>query len=281
MGFGAVDGRDVQRLFSQALAAGVVFIDSAGFYAQGESEARLAKAIRGQRARLFLSCKGGLEWHGRHVRHNGSPEALRRALQGSLRRLNTDYLDLFQLHWPDPDTPLAESLECLQEMQRQGWIRHWGIGNWSARQISDLIPPEARIAHQVHHNPLVRADEVLEAGVSEGRCLNCITSPWEQGLLANDRHLRGVDGLGKRDVRRRNPHFQQPQLLAQAREIHAQAAREGTSPLAWTLAWLRSDPRINAIVCGPKTSQQWRTLEPVLHRLGQGGSEFSPQPGGG
>jgi len=94
--------------------------DTAGFYAHGRSEQLLSKVITQQkRQKLFIASKGGLSWQGKNVIHCTNRDALRQSLFSSLERLKTDYLDLYQLHWPDPQTTIETSLETLQALQEE------------------------------------------------------------------------------------------------------------------------------------------------------------------
>ncbi len=102
-GFGPSDSRDSLKVLEKALACGIRHIDTAGFYAHGESEKLVAKVIGNNREEVFISSKGGLVWEGNRVLHKAGADDLRKVLMKSLDRLKTDYIDLFQLHWPDPD----------------------------------------------------------------------------------------------------------------------------------------------------------------------------------
>jgi aryl-alcohol dehydrogenase-like predicted oxidoreductase len=175
--FGPHDGREALATLESALEAGIRCFDTASFYAHGRSEQLLSKVIAQQkRQKLFISSKGGLSWQGKNVIHCGNRDALRQSLFNSLERLKTDYLDLYQLHWPDPQTPIESSLETLQALQEEGLILRWGVCNFSVEQIQSYLPSGGLIPHQVHHNPLHRADNILAAGKANQRCLNCITS---------------------------------------------------------------------------------------------------------
>ncbi len=257
-GFGKVDARDAARLLQAAVAGGFRHFDSAGFYAHGRSEALLRPLLAGGRERLFIAGKGGLEWHGREVRHAGGEAALRAALEQTLNRLSTDYLDLYQLHWPDPSVELAESIHTLQALQREGKIRYWGVCNLDALQVSRLLPAGGRVVHQVHHNLLVRADDVLAAGMEGKRTWHCAYSPLEQGLLAD--RPDGAARLGRRDVRRRNPLFHESRVLARAVEFDRLCLKYGLSKIALAYQWLRLQPGIDGVLCGPRILPQLQAL---------------------
>ncbi len=259
-GFGFCDARDAQALLEYAFKAGVRHFDTAGFYAHGKSEKLLIKLSKYHRGSIFISSKGGLEWEGRNVFHRASPEALRQSLQQSLKRLRTDYLDLYQLHWPDPKVPIGESLDALREFQQEGLIRHWGVCNLMAKQVELHIPEFAGIAHQVHHNPIHRSDDILQAGEQQARCYHLVYSPLEQGLLGDGKSSSGLKVLGKKDFRRSNPYFNSSRIRLWLDELH-QLAEEKTVPVAaLVLAWAFNFRGVSGVIVGPKTPCQFQTL---------------------
>ena len=119
----------------RALELGLNFIDTADIYTNGESESTLGKYLAPFRDGLVLATKGGII-HGKPL--NGSPGYLRQAVEDSLRHLRTDCIDLYQLHKPDPQTPIEESVGALQELRQQGKIRHVGLSNVSVTQIEQV-----------------------------------------------------------------------------------------------------------------------------------------------
>lgn len=255
-GFGFHDGREALATLEAALQAGIRCFDTAGFYAHGRSEQLLSKIIGRKRQKLFIASKGGLAWQGNNVIHCADRNTLRQSLFASLERLKTDYLDLYQLHWPDPQTPIEESLEALQELQEDGLILRWGIGNFSAQQVQTYLPSGSLIPHQVHHNPLHRADEILMAGKIEQRCINCITSPLEQGLLGTGKSAQGVTVLGKRDVRRRNSLFYSEQVQRDLAHFREWVKTTPLPPVSAVFLWLLSSPFVDVVISGARTRKQ-------------------------
>ncbi|MBV1870200.1 MAG: aldo/keto reductase [Gammaproteobacteria bacterium] len=266
-GFGAVDGRDSIKLLVDALHKGFRHFDSAQFYAHGKSEAYLAKAIKQSqvsRKEIFISSKGGLTWQGNQVVHDGSEKNLRSTLIRSLNAYQTDYLDLYQLHWPDPQTPLQESIKTLKNLQQEGLIKHWGIGNLSSQQLNAICNPKARIPHQVHHNPLHRSDDLLNAGHLGDRCYNCSISPLEQGLLTKPSYSDALEGLGKKDVRRRNPYFHSSEYKPWLRNYYQLSENLPFPRSILLLLWQLKQPAIDAVIVGPKRPAQLTELIQVL-----------------
>ncbi|RMG68394.1 MAG: aldo/keto reductase, partial [Nitrospirae bacterium] len=257
-GFGPHDERQSLEVLKEALKEGIRHFDTAGFYAHGRSEELLQKALKGRRRSSFISTKGGLKWQGRQVVHDGSPEGLRRALTESLKRLKTDYIDLFQLHWPDPKVPVLESIDALKGFQAEGLIRYWGVGNLTEDEVRQYLSSYKDILHQVHFNPLHRSDRVLEAGSQF--CINCIISPLEQGLLSSSKSSMGRAALSKRDIRRRNPYFMDPAVVKRCAELRELSSKAGLPLSVSVLLWIASKEHVHAIVPGPRRTEQLKEI---------------------
>jgi len=277
-GFGRVDAEEARAVITLAWREGIRHFDTAGFYAHGKSERLLATALKKEhRKEVFLSTKGGLFWQGRDVRHDARPEAMRKACIESLERLATDYLDLFQLHWPDPSVPLDESIDALRALQREGMIRYWGVGNLDPKEVHTHLREGSRTPHQVHHNPLCRRDATLQAGCQKDRAYHCIVSPLEQGLLGDSKTSRGLEALGKRDARRRNPCFHSTEVDEWLRVFQSLSAGLELPRASIVALWLLSREGVDAMVPGPKSTAQLREL--LTHRKWIGSTEIDKRTG--
>ncbi len=152
-----VDEQGTRAVVDAALDAGVTFFDTAESYGDGRSESFLGQALRGRRERVVLATKfGGAPAEGR-----GSREEIRRALEGSLQRLQTDYVDLYQHHREDHATVLAETIETLDELVREGKIRAYGTSNYSPAKLEEAagLAREAYVSEQSKYSWLERAAE--------------------------------------------------------------------------------------------------------------------------
>jgi len=258
-GFGPHDLGESVKTLEKAYQLGFRHFDTAGFYANGRSEELLAKVFGRVRKRIFISTKGGLWREGRRVWHDARPEALRQALFESLDRLRTDYLDLFQLHWPDPNVPLEESLGALEELKQEGLVRFIGVGNLTGEVIRKFIEPGMLIPHQVHFNPIcTKHVDGLKAGREGARCINCVTSPFEQGLLVNPVYLK--KRLGKKDVRNRNPLFRDTTVISRLRQFFRECKQQNVGPAAVILSWLLNRDEVDIVIPGPRRPKQIEEL---------------------
>jgi aryl-alcohol dehydrogenase-like predicted oxidoreductase len=133
-----IDATAARAVVDAAIEAGITLFDTAESYADGASEVLLGQALAGRRDRAVIATKFG--WGGGREDHSiarGAPECVRAAAEASLRRLGTDYIDLYQMHAPDPSTPIEETLEALTDLVRQGKVRYLGSSNFTGWQIAD------------------------------------------------------------------------------------------------------------------------------------------------
>lgn len=130
-----IDAQATQRVVDAALDAGVTFFDTADVYDTGRSEEFLGRALRGRRAEVVIATKYGKPMS--DTERGARPEYIHRACESSLRRLGTDYIDLYQQHDPDPSVPIAETLGALEELVRAGKVREVGCSNFSAEQLEE------------------------------------------------------------------------------------------------------------------------------------------------
>ena len=120
-----------------AVDRGITLIDTAPAYGFGRSEEIVGMALsQGFRQRAIIATKAGLEWKNGNVWRNSSPARIRQEVEASLRRLRTDYIDLYQVHWPDHDTPFEDTAGYLQELVDEGKIRHVGVSNYDEKQMA-------------------------------------------------------------------------------------------------------------------------------------------------
>lgn len=139
-GWGRVSRDDFLVAVNQALDTGLTFFDTADTYGLGEGERTLGEALRGRRDQAVIATKFGVRVENGRTFHDNSPAWIRTALEASLRRLGTDHIDLYQIHYRDGVTPLGEVVDTLLDLRREGKIRDLGLSNVSAAQAAELAP---------------------------------------------------------------------------------------------------------------------------------------------
>src|ERR1700757_3358212 len=140
---------------------GINLIDTAPIYGRGRAEELIGKAMRqhGHRERFYVATKAGLEWNQKGVFANSTPERLRREFEDSLRRLGTDYVDLYQIHWPDTTLPVERAAEVLLDLFEQRKIRAIGVSNFSAAEMTAFRSVAPLHSNQPPYNIFERAIE--------------------------------------------------------------------------------------------------------------------------
>lgn len=147
--------KDAIAIIHQALDAGINFIDTAPVYGLGHSETVVGEALKGKRNQVFLATKCGLPWdQDNNVTNNLTRQGLMKEIDDSLRRLQTDHIDLYQIHWPDPNTPIQETFEALAEIKKAGKIRYIGVSNYSEEMMKEGMKITKVVSHQGLYNML-------------------------------------------------------------------------------------------------------------------------------
>jgi aryl-alcohol dehydrogenase-like predicted oxidoreductase len=259
MNFGArTPAPEARRMVDRALEHGVRFFDTANMYGNGESERILGQVLRGRREQAGVATKVGL------ARMQGRPEGLsaarvERALEESLERLGTDYVDLFYLHQPDPATPIEETLEAVGRLLRAGKARHWGVSNYGAWRILELntlcdargIPRPA--VSQVLYNLLVRQVELEYLPFTRRYPMHTtVYNPLAGGVLTG-RYTRGAPlPAGSRLVTNRlyQSRYGSDRLLEQVEALREVARAEGMDLVTLAYAWLAGRPGVDSILVG-------------------------------
>jgi aryl-alcohol dehydrogenase-like predicted oxidoreductase len=241
-GYGHREGVDADAVIGRAIDLGATLIDTADVYGPFDNEVAVGHAIKGRRDEITLATKCGLvveDLETRELLRDGRPEHIREAIDGSLRRLEVDHVDLYYLHRPDPDVPIEESVGALAEVVAAGKATHIGV--------SEVTLDELRRAHAVHPITAVQSElslwtrdplaEILPFCVEHG--IGFVPfSPLGRGFLTGrlDR-----DQLEDDDVRRRWPRFQQEAFAANQAIVDAVgrvAERHGVAPGQIALAWV-------------------------------------------
>jgi len=246
-GWGNYNEREARRALEACLEHGINFFDTAPVYGFGRSEEVLGEALSAVRSDVVIGSKCGLVWNDSgHVRHDLSRDALRRDLEASLKRLKTDYIDLYQIHWPDRRTPIEETIEELISFQRSGIVRHIGVSNFSKQQLQQACSCADIVSVQQLYNLLQRdaANDVLP--VCRQKNLGFIAySPLAQGILAGE--MGSKNRPGRHDVRRRNPLYRNPEHFEQALQ-YAQSLPQPQSIAA--LKFLFAQPEVTCALIG-------------------------------
>jgi aryl-alcohol dehydrogenase-like predicted oxidoreductase len=267
------DDADGIAAVRRALEHGITFFDVAPRYGEGHAEEVLGRAVGARRDEVLIASKCGLTWEGGVDGRDLSPEAIRREIDDSLRRLGTDRVDVYQMHWPDPDTPVEDSMEALLEIRDAGKIRAIGVSNFSIADTRRALAVGPLATHQglfnlLEHNPAHyhgipleyrTRDEVLPF-MTEHDMVFLPYSPLMQGLLTDGYDPAAVDAT---DVRRANPRLFGPEaapFAEAAARLRRFAAGLGRPLEQVALTWLTTQPGMGPVISGAQTAGQVEAL---------------------
>lgn len=265
-GWGSQDDGDSIAAIHEALDHGVNWIDTAPVYGLGRSEEVVARALEGVRERPLVFTKCGRVWNERReIGKRLEAASVRAECEASLRRLRLDRIDLYQVHWPEPDEDVEEGWTELARLRDEGKVRWIGVSNFSVAQmeraariapITSLQPPFSLLRREIEPEilPWCRAHDV---GV-------LAYSPLASGLLTGTWSRERRDALPEDDWRKhKNPLFQDPAFarhLAVVEAVRGIAATRGVAPGAVALAWVLAHPAITGAIVGARRGGQFADL---------------------
>lgn len=233
---------DASKLLHRALDLGYDHLDTANIYGLGHNETLIGNALNGRREEFFLATKMGLIIDGAKRGVDCSPAAIRRCVEESLSRLQTDHIDLYYMHRRDFTVPIEESVGAMAELIKEGKVGSIGLSEMSAATLRKAAAEHPIAAVQTEYSLWTRNPEiaVLKACRKLGTTLVAF-SPVGRGVLANG--VRDVDALAEKDLRRNMPRFNEenwPKNLGLVDQFNAIAAEEGVTPAQLSLAWVLS-----------------------------------------
>lgn len=244
-----------------ALDAGMNWIDTAAVYGLGHSEEVVARALAGRSQKPYVFTKCERTWNAeRQIVKSLKADSIRQECEASLRRLNVDVIDLYQIHWPEPDEDVEEGWATLAKLKEEGKVRWIGVSNFNAEQlcraqkiapITSLQPPYSLIRREVE------AEVLPFCGVHSVGVI--AYSPMGSGMLTGAMTRERVENLPEDDWRRRSPQFQEPLLtrnLNIADKLKEIAARHNRTAGEAALAWVLANPVVTGAIVGVRNADQ-------------------------
>ena len=262
-GWGPQDDNTSIVTIHKALDLGINWIDTAPAYGLGHSEEIVGKAIRGRRDEVIVATKCGLVWDdpsSGQVFGRLKAESVRQEAEASLHRLGVDYIDLYQVHWPNPDEDIEGAWTEIAKMVEEGKIRYAGVSNFNINHLkrSQSIHPVASL--QPPYSMLSRKVEKELLFFCAGEDIGVVVySPMQAGLLTGKFSVESVLALAPDDWRKRNAHFQEPALsanLAFVDHLRPLAAKNGRTLAEMAIAWVLRRPEITSAIVGARRPEQ-------------------------
>ena len=267
--WGAVDRAAAIGAAREALDLGITLFDTARAYGFGAAEELLGEALRPEiksaRESVVIATKGGLRNDGGRPARDSSPAALRRDLEASLRSIGTEYVDLYQLHWPDPSTPITETAQAMDEFVREGKVRYVGVSNYDARQmtafqqvrpIDTLQPPYHMFRRDIEASILPFA---AEHGIGV-----LVYGPMAHGLLSG--RMSTATTFGPGDWRAGSELFKGEAFKRNLDIVHrleSVASERGITVAQLAIAWTLANPSVQVAVVGARNAEQLAQTAPA------------------
>lgn len=279
------------RAIQRAVDLGINFFDVAPVYGFGHAETILGTALNGRREKVIVASKCGLVWdEAGNITNDLSAQNIRREIDDSLRRLQTDYIDIYQMHWPDPNTPIEETMVALETIREGGKVRYIGASNFSVELMNEAAQSGKLVSHQGLYNMLERNPESYhnipldyrtEAEILPYCRENGLAffpySPLFQGLLTDEFKPSGQ--FDEHDVRAANPKLsgEQFKTFYQIREELKAFADEIGKPLSQVaINWLINQEAVTSVICGAQivehveqnaASASWELTAEMVDRI--------------
>jgi aryl-alcohol dehydrogenase (NADP+) len=264
---GPTDEATSNKIVAKARDQGVNFIDTADVYNGGKSEEVTGRAIGNRRHDWVLATKLANKVGEGPNRGGLSRKWVMQAAEESLKRLGTDYIDIYYLHIEDHSTPLAETVRAMGDLLRQGKIRYFGVSNYRAWRVAEIcnlcdrMGIDRPVVSQPYYHALYRVAEVEHLPACKNYGLGVISySPLARGVLTG-KYKPGADApsdtrAGRADKRMMQTEFRTETLEA-AQKVKAYAEKRGLSPNHFAVAWVLNNELITGVIAGPRTEAHW------------------------
>ncbi len=266
--WGPQDDEDSIKAIHRAMDLGVNWIDTAAVYGLGHSEEIVGKAIKGLSNRPIIATKCSRVWdEDGNIRGDLTRESIRREVEASLKRLQVDVIDLYQIHWPDPEEYIEEGWSAMAELVKEGKVRYIGVSNFNVEQmkriekihpIASLQPPYSMLRRGIEEEILPYCKE-KNIGV-------VVYSPMQKGLLTGKYNVETVKNLAPDDHRRNDPMFKEPQLsinVELVEKLKKLSEKYGKTPGQLAIAWVLRRPEVTSAIVGIRRPSQIEELIPA------------------
>ena len=260
-GWGPQDDNESIGAIRHALELGINWIDTAPVYGLGKAEEIVREAVKDLKIKPFIATKCGMVWDKyRNISGMLKKESVRKEVEASLRRLGVDVIDLYQIHWPDPDEDLEEAWSTMSELVKEGKVRYIGVSNCDVAKlerikdihpVASLQPPYSMIIRDVE-------DEILPYCKSNN--IGVIPySPMQRGLLTGKFTKESVQKLDKKDHRLGTSYFKEPELSINLKfidRLRPIAEKNKKSPAQLAIAWVLRRSEVTAAIVGARRPSQ-------------------------
>lgn len=260
-GWGSQDTGESERAILQALDEGVNWIDTAPAYGLGNAEEIVGRVLKEKRKEVIIATKCGIIWDdNKNVSFSIHPDSIRKECDESLKRLNTDYIDLYQIHWPDSKTPVVDSWGEMKRLKESGKVKNIGVCNFDLNLLKKCEKIEHITSLQPPYSMLKRdIEKEIMPWCKEHNTGILAYSPMQAGLLTGKFSKEYVDSLPEDDWRKRNPMFKDPEFsralefVERIKDISVKYKRDLS---AFAVAWVLSHEEVTSAIVGVRNTKQ-------------------------
>ncbi len=271
---GETDEATSARIIDKAFDQGINFLDTADVYHKGTSEEIVGRAVAAQRDKWVIATKFGFPFSQGPNEQGQSRKWINQSVEGSLKRLGTDYIDILYFHRAIPGLPLEESVRAVGDLIRQGKVRYFGVSNFSGWRIAeicriaDMLGIDRPVASEPLYNMVSRTAEVEQLPAAAHYGLGVVPySPLARGVLsgkyAPDVAPPAESRAGRGDARIQQTEWRKESLDI-AQQMVAYARERGTTPVALALAWVLNNAFVSSTIAGPRTEAHWDSYMEAL-----------------
>lgn len=265
---GQTSEADSVRIIHDAIDRGINFVDTADMYVAGQSEVVVGRAIADRRSKVFLATKGAQKMGEGPNDRGASRLHIKQALDASLKRLGTDYVDLYYVHVPDYDTPIEETMRALDDVVRAGKVHYIACSNFRAWRLCEALWTSDKhnlvsfSGVQPLYNIVNRDVEVELLPLCQNKGIGVVTySPLARGILSGKYKVGEAFPEGSRAARK-DARMQQAELRDVSIEISQDLARycaeqKRCATSQFSIAWVLANPIVTSVILGPRTTEQW------------------------
>ncbi|HLJ35767.1 MAG TPA: aldo/keto reductase [Ktedonobacteraceae bacterium] len=268
-GWGSQDDKESIAVIQRALELGINWVDTAAVYGLGHSEEIVGQALKeysGERPYVFTKCSRVWNEKG-EISSSLKADSIKREVENSLRRLQLDVIDLYQMHWPNPDPDIEEGWSTMAQLKKEGKVRYIGVSNFNVEQMQraerishiDTLQPPYSLIHPDVEKDVLRYCEQQNIGV-------IVYSPMMSGLLTGAMNAERVQNMPEDDWRKRNPEFQEPRLsrnLELANLLSEIGYPHNLPAGVVAIAWALRNPVVTGAIVGGRRPQQIEDLVPA------------------
>ncbi|MGD0346030.1 MAG: aldo/keto reductase [Terracidiphilus sp.] len=259
--WGPQDDNDSIAAIHRALDLGINWIDTAAIYGLGHSEEVVGRAVKSSPQKPYIFTKCSMRWHADRTIYNSLKAAsLAEEVEASLRRLQVETIDLYQIHWPNPDSEIEEGWEVLARLREQGKLRWIGVSNFNVEQMKRAQKIAPITSLQPPYSMLRRGVEAEILPFAQANGIGVINySPMLSGLLAGKMTPQRISSLPPDDWRRKNVEFSEPRLSRNLRLVEllrAIGSAHGVTSGVVAVAWTLHNPAITAAIVGGRSAKQ-------------------------